>query len=115
LLDNLLDNAHEYSDRAETPVSMEVRTDDGAVVIDVRDEGIGIAPEDQARLFEPFFRVDRSRTRATGGIGLGLLLARRIAEAHGGTLTIASELGKGTTATVRLPIPNDAASSHGDA
>lgn len=104
LVDNLLDNAHKYTDRVDAPVVVAARAVDGMLVVDVSDEGIGISEEDQERLFEPFFRVDRSRTRATGGIGLGLLLARRVAEAHGGTLTIESELGRGTRARVCLPV-----------
>jgi two-component system, OmpR family, sensor kinase len=107
VVDNLLDNAHEYSDRSNATITLRARHENGpseALVIEVEDEGVGISAEDQARLFEPFFRVDRSRTRATGGLGLGLVLARRVAEAHGGELTITSELGKGTCARVRLPV-----------
>ncbi len=104
VIDNLLDNAHKYSDRATGAIAVRARTDGDAIAIEVADEGIGISVDDQARLFEPFFRADRSRTRTTGGLGLGLVLARRVAVAHGGTLVIESELGKGTTARVRLPI-----------
>ena len=106
-VDNLLDNAHKYTDRQDASIVLRARGEtkggEDALVVEVEDEGIGISAEDQARLFEPFFRVDRSRTRATGGLGLGLVLARRVAEAHGGTLTIESQLGKGTRARVRLP------------
>ena len=79
------------------------RADGNDVVIEVRDRGIGIAAADVGRLFEPFFRADRSRTRATGGLGLGLALARRVVDAHKGTITFASELGTGTIARARLP------------
>ena len=82
---------------------LEVRVDGSHVVIEVHDRGIGIAKADLERLFEPFFRVDRSRTRATGGLGLGLALARRVVDAHKGTLTFTSEVGSGTVACVRLP------------
>ena len=64
----------------------------------------GIAPSDLARVFTPFFRADRSRARQTGGLGLGLLLARRIVEAHRGTLEIESNPGEGTVARIRVPL-----------
>jgi signal transduction histidine kinase len=73
------------------------------VVVEVRDRGIGIDPQDLPRLFTPFFRTDRSRARGTGGTGLGLTLAKRIAEAHGGTISAESAPGEGTTFRVRLP------------
>jgi signal transduction histidine kinase len=104
VIDNLLENAHKYTDKPDRAITLQAKLDGETVVIDVIDRGIGISEDDQKRLFEPFFRVDRSRARATGGLGLGLLLARRIVEAHGGTLTIASVLNEGTSATVTLPI-----------
>ena len=67
------------------------------------DRGEGIASEDLDRLFTPFFRADRSRARASGGVGLGLALSRRIVEAHGGTLVARSAPGEGTTMTIALP------------
>jgi len=73
------------------------------VAIEVVDRGEGIAAEDLDRIFTPFFRADRSRTRATGGVGLGLALSKRIVEAHGGTLVASSAPGAGTTMTVALP------------
>jgi two-component system OmpR family sensor kinase len=102
-LDNLLDNARKYSPRT-APIALRAARHGGAVRIEVRDQGEGIAPEDLPRLFTPFFRADRSRTRGTGGVGLGLALSRRIAEAHGGTLVAASTLGAGTTMTLTLPV-----------
>ncbi|MBX3233398.1 MAG: HAMP domain-containing histidine kinase [Labilithrix sp.] len=108
VVDNLLENAHKYTNEPDRPVTLRAELADAdadaKVVVTVVDRGIGIGEEDQKRLFEPFFRVDRSRSRATGGLGLGLLLARQIVEAHGGTLTIASTLNEGTTATVTLPV-----------
>jgi len=109
-LDNLLDNARKYSP-PHGVLRLRAAAQDGAVAIDVLDSGDGIAPEDLARLFTPFFRADRSRTRATGGVGLGLTLARRIVEAHGGTLTADSTVGVGTTMTVTLPRPAAASES----
>src|SRR5690606_5879774 len=99
VVDNLLDNARKYSDG---PVELVARLDDD-VVIEVIDHGIGIAPDDLARVFEPFFRADPSRTRAPGGHGLGLARAARIVEAHGGRIAIDSRPGETTRATVRLP------------
>ena len=101
-LDNLLDNARKYSaPDAEIRVTA-ARRSDGAV-IEVGDRGEGIAEEDLQRLFTPFFRADRSRARATGGVGLGLALSRRIVEAHGGTLVARSVAHVGTTMTIALP------------
>ncbi len=100
-LDNLLDNACAYSD-PDRPVVLAARVEGGTLAIEVRDRGVGIAPEDQARLFTPFFRADRSRDRNTGGVGLGLALARGIVEAHGGTITVESVPGEGSTFRVRI-------------
>jgi two-component system, OmpR family, sensor kinase len=104
VVDNLLDNAHKYSIGAEDTVELHAASVPGAVRIEIRDYGIGIAPEDLPRIFRPFFRVDRSRTRTTGGLGLGLALARRIVEAHRGTIEIESTIGEGTRARVHVPI-----------
>jgi len=101
-VDNLLDNACTYSD-ADQPIVLAVRPVAAGVEIAVRDRGIGIDPADQARLFTPFFRADRSRARDTGGVGLGLVLSRGIVEAHGGTLVVESRPREGTTFTIRLP------------
>jgi signal transduction histidine kinase len=111
VIDNLLENAHKYSKDPSTPVSLRSRITDDAVVIEVIDSGVGIAPDDMRRVFEPFFRADRSRTRATGGVGLGLALAKRIVDAHGGRLSLESVQGRGTTARVELP-PEGSAVGH---
>ena len=103
-IDNLLDNACAYSDR-DRPVTLAARAERDALTIEVRDRGVGIAPEDQAHLFTPFFRADRSRTRNTGGVGLGLVLAREIVEAHGGTISVESAPGEGTTFRITLSAP----------
>ena len=76
---------------------------DGAVEIAIADQGIGIAAEDLPKMFTPFFRTDRSRARKTGGVGLGLSLSKKIVEAHGGTISLESEPGRGTTVRIRLP------------
>jgi signal transduction histidine kinase len=101
-LDNLLDNAAKYSD-STTPIRLDVRPRDGRVAFEVADQGIGMSAEDLERAFTPFWRADGSRTRKTGGVGLGLALARRIARAHGGDVTLASAPAKGTT--VKLDVP----------
>jgi two-component system OmpR family sensor kinase len=107
-LDNLLDNAALHSE-ADRPIVLAARGDETGWALAVIDRGVGMSPQDQARLFTPFYRSDRSRSRATGGLGLGLVLARRIVEAHGGTLEIESKLGEGTTARIHLPWPGAAA------
>jgi signal transduction histidine kinase len=103
-VDNLLENAAKYSEPTKGSIVVAASTTDDEVVVEVRDHGIGISTEDQAHLFTPFFRTDRSRTRSTGGLGLGLALAKRIAEAHGGTLDLESTLGTGTTVRMRIPL-----------
>lgn len=107
VVDNLLDNAHKYSDKPGSRVTLSAHVEEASaepcVIVEVTDEGIGISAEDRARLFEPFFRADRSRTRATGGLGLGLALAKRVMDAHGGAIDLTSELGRGTTARIVIP------------
>ena len=77
---------------------------DGAdVVFEVRDRGIGIAPDDLPRVFTAFFRSERSRSRETGGVGLGLTLAKRIVEAHGGAIAVTSRTDAGTIVRVSVP------------
>jgi signal transduction histidine kinase len=105
VLENLLDNAHKYSE-AGAPVALSARAEGGALVVEVRDRGIGVDASDLPRLFTPFFRTDRSRARGTGGVGLGLALARRIVEAHGGRIAAESVPGQGTV--VRFSVPGAA-------
>jgi two-component system OmpR family sensor kinase len=102
VLDNLLDNARKYSEPT-TVLRLSARPEQGGVQVIVADQGIGIDEQDLPKVFVPFFRSDRSRTRATGGVGLGLALARRVVEAHGGHIALASRPGQGTTVTVWLP------------
>lgn len=99
---NLLDNALNYTH--EGTVALVLSESGGEAVLEVRDTGIGIAREHVPRLFERFYRVDKGRSRATGGTGLGLAIVRHLVEAHGGTVGVESELNKGSTFTVRLPI-----------
>jgi signal transduction histidine kinase len=102
LVRNLLDNAIRYT-HAGGSVRAEVERENGAVVLRVRDTGVGIPTKDLDRIFERFFRVDRARSRETGGTGLGLAIVRHVAENHGGSVTVESELGRGTTITVHIP------------
>ncbi|MBT8248099.1 MAG: cell wall metabolism sensor histidine kinase WalK, partial [Acidimicrobiia bacterium] len=73
-------------------------------VIAVSDTGIGVPRRDGDRIFERFYRVDDARTRDTGGTGLGLAIVRHVAEQHGGSVEVESELGAGSTFTIRLPL-----------
>src|SRR5207247_3535202 len=102
-LANLLENAVKYSDQGQ-PVELVAQRSDGGVAIEVRDRGIGIPSREQERVFERFYRVDKARARATGGTGLGLSIVRHVAEGHGGTIEVESELGRGSTFTVTLPM-----------
>jgi signal transduction histidine kinase len=101
VIDNLLDNAHKYSPDGGA-ITLELRADAGQVVFEVIDEGMGIADKDLPRVFEPFFRAERSRSRGTGGVGLGLTLAKRIIDAHGASIELSSQVGRGTRARIRL-------------
>ena len=102
VIDNLLSNAIKYSpDGGQIEVGG--RRDDRTVTIYVRDQGVGLSESDQARVFERFFRVDGALSRRTQGTGLGLFLAHAIVEAHGGTMRVESEPGRGSTFYVTLP------------
>ncbi len=99
-LDNLLDNARKYG--VGSPVQLEARRENGEVVLAVRDRGPGIPEEDLPRVFDPFFRGEGAPSRAPG-FGLGLALARRVAEAHGGSARAANSEGGGARIELRLP------------
>jgi two-component system phosphate regulon sensor histidine kinase PhoR len=99
---NLIDNAVKYSPRGSR-VRVEGQQANGEVVVRVRDEGCGISVEDQERVFERFYRVDRARSRDLGGTGLGLAIVKHIAQVHGGHVGLESALGKGSTFSVHLP------------
>ena len=102
VVDNLVDNARKYSE-PKSPVRLRARREGGGVTIAVIDRGMGIDAADLPHIFTPFFRTDRSRTRKTGGVGLGLTLVRRIVTAHGGSVEVRSEVGQGTEVCVYLP------------
>jgi signal transduction histidine kinase len=106
LLKNLLDNALQYSSDSNAPIEIALSADAQAVILEVIDQGIGIPAAEISRLKEAFYRPDSARRRNTGGYGLGLYLCQLIVDAHGGTLSIESEPGKGTRVIVSLPIDN---------
>ncbi len=100
---NLLTNAHKFTPEGGA-ISVTVRAGNDTVAIAVRDTGIGVAPEHAAAIFEPFRRVETGYARAQAGTGLGLALSRRLVELMGGTLTLDSAPGNGSTFTVTLPV-----------
>jgi two-component system, OmpR family, sensor kinase len=102
VLDNLLDNAHKYTPDASLPIVLRVAREGQNAIFEVRDGGIGIPEADLPHVFGAFFRSERSRSRGTGGVGLGLTLVKRIVEAHGGTVRIASSPGAGTSVRVSI-------------
>jgi two-component system, OmpR family, phosphate regulon sensor histidine kinase PhoR len=103
LLSNLVDNAVRFTSPRGT-VRVRLDGSEGRAVLQVSDTGEGIPAGELSRIFERFYRVDKARTRQTGGTGLGLAIVRHVVESHGGTVTVDSELGRGTTFTVSLPI-----------
>lgn len=102
-LRNLVVNAITYS-AASTRVAVAARVADGFVEVDVKDQGIGIPPADLDRVFERFYRVDPARSRDTGGTGLGLAIVKHVCRNHGGDCRVWSEVGVGSTFTLRLPV-----------
>ncbi len=102
VLKNILDNAIKYSQKDSKPVRISTYTKDEWAVIEIEDNGIGIEPEALGYIWEPFYRADKSRSRDTGGYGLGLSLCKTIIEAHGGTIDLRSIPGKGTTVSLAL-------------
>jgi len=102
---NLLDNAIKYSEAGEA-IELGAEHEGDFVAIVVRDHGVGIPSRDLERIFERFYRVDRARSRTTGGIGLGLSIVRHVAQAHGGDVTVTSREGEGSTFCLRLPLSN---------
>ena len=103
LLTNLVDNAIKYTGEGGK-VTVHLKSVGQMASIEVEDSGIGISPEETARIFERFYRVDRARSRDVGGTGLGLAIVKHIAQAHSGTVSVHSQLGKGTTFTVQIPL-----------
>jgi signal transduction histidine kinase len=102
-LDNLLENACKYSGPG-TPIIVRAWSEPDAVALAVEDRGCGIPTGEVPRIFEPFYRSESARRLGHPGVGLGLAIARRIAETHGGTIAVQSEPGRGSRFTVRLPL-----------
>ena len=103
LMLNLISNGIKYTEPGGS-VTVQVRTQDGRAVLTVADTGIGIPEEAQSRVFERFYRVDKGRARKNGGTGLGLAIVKHIVQLYGGTVRLESEVGKGSTFTVTLPL-----------
>ena len=110
MLLNLLSNAIKYSD-SQRDVTVRVFRRDGELALQVEDHGIGIEPTEQSRIFEEFYRVDTRLSSRRSGVGLGLTLVRRLAEAHGGRVSVESERGRGSRFTVWLPLEPAASTS----
>jgi len=99
---NLLENAITYSN-PDSCVWVSARQDDDMLVIDVRDQGVGIPHDHLDRIFERFYRVDKARSRERGGTGLGLAIVKHIAQVHGGQVSVTSTVGQGSTFTLHIP------------
>jgi two-component system phosphate regulon sensor histidine kinase PhoR len=110
LIDNLIDNAIKYTPE-KGRVELRLREEAGEMVLEVEDSGIGISPQYQQRVFERFYRVDKARSQSMGGTGLGLSIVKNIAERHGGTVSVNSQLGVGSIFTFRMPLAQSAALS----
>ena len=103
---NLTENALKYTpDGGQITVTLQARGHNA--ILSVQDNGVGIPEEDQAHIFERFYRVDKARSRDTGGTGLGLSIVRQLVTMHGGTITVQSKPGQGSTFTVQLPLDDE--------
>jgi two-component system phosphate regulon sensor histidine kinase PhoR len=103
---NLVENAVKYN-REGGRVTLSLERHDGHVRVRVADTGIGIPAEHLPRLFRRFYRIDKARSRESGGAGLGLAICKSFIEAHEGTIQVSSEPGRGTTFTVELPMDSN--------
>lgn len=112
VLRNLLENAVKYSLPDSRAVEVSAALNGRVAVVRVRDDGPGIPEQDAAHLFEPFFRVDRSRSKKTGGYGLGLSICKRIMEAHGGTIAVEQGAGRGASFILTFPLPGSEGAVH---
>jgi signal transduction histidine kinase len=110
---NLIDNAIKFTPEGGA-VEVTLRQDGADAIVSVADSGRGIPPDDLPRIFDRFYRVERSRSREAGGSGLGLAIAKHIVDAHGGRITVMSRPGAGTTFSVALPLAREATSAPAD-
>ncbi len=113
VLRNLLENAIKYSLHDSRPIEMSILETADTILLRVTDDGVGIPERDAGRVFEPFFRVDRSRSKGTGGYGLGLSICKRIMEAHGGSIALEARHGRGASFVLTFPKPRDAPEDRG--
>jgi len=102
MINNLLSNAVKYSDK-DPVIRVEGRENREGIVISITDNGIGIGKQDLKHVFDKFYRVSQGNIHKTKGLGLGLYYVKRIAEAHGGSVTVESKPGEGSTFTITLP------------
>jgi two-component system, OmpR family, sensor kinase len=112
IVDNLLSNVRAHTPRT-TPVQVRLGQVNSDAVIEVEDAGPGLSPEHIGRVFERFYRADRSRARASGGVGLGLSIVAAVADAHGGSVTARSEPPSGATFRIAIPLIAETTNSHG--
>ncbi|MGH9162467.1 MAG: sensor histidine kinase [Vicinamibacteraceae bacterium] len=112
VLRNLLENATKYALPQSPPVEVSAMQNWDTVVVRVTDHGAGIPEQDRERVFEPFYRVDRSRTKSTGGYGLGLSICKRVMEAHGGRIAVESAAGHGASFVLTFPKPPPRSAKH---
>jgi signal transduction histidine kinase len=104
VFENVLSNAVKYSEAESKPVQVSCDLKESYAVIRITDFGIGIPEEELAHIFEPFYRVDKSRAKDTGGFGLGLSLCKTIMEAHDGKIEVQSKPEEGTTVSLFFPL-----------
>ena len=103
-LENLISNGIRHG---RTAVQVVLSGDDETVCLSVADDGPGVSPEDMEHIFERFYRVDKSHSRATGGTGLGLSIVKHAVQLCSGTIELTSKMGEGSTFTVHFPIPEE--------
>lgn len=103
LVDNLIDNAIKYTPE-QGRIEVRLAREGDELLLEVEDSGIGISPQFQERVFERFYRVDKARSQSLGGTGLGLSIVRNIAERHGGSVAVKSQLGRGSVFSFRMPL-----------
>jgi heavy metal sensor kinase len=113
VIDILFDNAIKYS-ASPGKITLSAEEKNGRVAVNIEDTGVGIAPEDQSRIFERFYRVDKARSRELGGAGLGLAIAQWIVQHHNGIISVKSEIERGSVFRVEIPVAISAADEHSE-